>query len=275
MAGYDVVGDVHGMVATLREMVEQLGYREVDGRWSHPEARVLVSVGDLLDRGPDPLGCLELVSELVRDGCGHMVLGNHELNALHFLDGLREDNAKHRKQIATTLAQIEADPARWARLRTFIESQPLHLELDGGQLRIVHACWDVERIAELPTALGSDPQMLAACSEGGALWSAVQTCLKGPERKSAPHYDKEGTRRTRRRIAWWESYPEDAPLVCFGHYWFPNSGFVARDSEPAFLGAGRNAACLDWSVGLGGDLVALRYPERVFVKIPCADLDRS
>ena len=50
-----------------------------------------------------------------------MVIGNHELNALHYVEGLRENNEKNRAQFETTLQQIEADPARWDRARAFIE----------------------------------------------------------------------------------------------------------------------------------------------------------
>ena len=61
-----VVGDVHGCLAELDELL-----RAVD----HDQARDrLVLLGDILDRGPDPIGVLRRVRELGAE----CVLGNHE-----------------------------------------------------------------------------------------------------------------------------------------------------------------------------------------------------
>ena len=165
-APFDLIGDVHGARQTLDAMVERLGYRRSGGRWAHPGGRTLISVGDLIDRGPDPLGCVERVAELAQDGCAAMVLGNHELNALHYLEGLRKNSDKNRAQFETTLVQIEADPARWSRARTFIESQPTHMLLDEGRLRVVHAYWDEARITDLPVRIDTRAALVATAPGG-------------------------------------------------------------------------------------------------------------
>ncbi len=266
---YDLVGDVHGMIRTFDAMLERLGYRRARGRWTHPQGRVLVSLGDLLDRGPDPLGCVERLAELVADGCGMMVLGNHELNALHYMDGLRERSRKNREQFATTLAQIEADPARWDRARAFIESQPTHALLDEDRLRVIHAHWDPGAVAALPTRLDGR-EALESSSANGALGELFELCIKGPERRCEPYQDANGHWRDTRRLAWWNEYPQDAPKIVFGHYWFPWRR--GTPTQPGWTGPGRNAACLDFAAGRGGPLVALRYPEDEFVSV--ANLDR-
>ena len=61
----DVVGDVHGEIEALNDLLAHLGY-ETDGR--HPEGRRLVFVGDLIDRGPDSPGVLRKVRRMVEDG---------------------------------------------------------------------------------------------------------------------------------------------------------------------------------------------------------------
>ena len=38
---FDIIGDVHGRMATLRQLVRQLGYGREAGRWHHPEGRVI------------------------------------------------------------------------------------------------------------------------------------------------------------------------------------------------------------------------------------------
>ncbi|MBT8248573.1 MAG: metallophosphoesterase [Acidimicrobiia bacterium] len=48
MAEYDVIGDVHGCLHTLRHLLSELGYA---GDGSHPAGRRLAFVGDLVNRG--------------------------------------------------------------------------------------------------------------------------------------------------------------------------------------------------------------------------------
>ena len=61
----DVVGDVHGELEALQNLVGHLGYAE-DG--THPEGRFLVFVGDLVDRGPDSPGVVAWVQRMVQEG---------------------------------------------------------------------------------------------------------------------------------------------------------------------------------------------------------------
>ena len=49
--------------------------------WSHPK-RVAIFVGDLIDRGPEQLGTLKLVRDMVEMGNARVVMGNHEFNAI-------------------------------------------------------------------------------------------------------------------------------------------------------------------------------------------------
>ena len=54
----DIIGDVHGEIGALCTLLDRLGY---DDQGRHPQNRHLVFVGDLVDRGPDSLGVLDLV----------------------------------------------------------------------------------------------------------------------------------------------------------------------------------------------------------------------
>lgn len=68
-----IVGDLHGHRALLERELDRVGF----------DARVdrVLSVGDLVNRGPDSLGTLCLLEE----PWFHAVLGNHELMLLNFL----------------------------------------------------------------------------------------------------------------------------------------------------------------------------------------------
>ena len=75
----DVVGDVHGDIAALQELLNHLGY---DPAGNHADARKLVFLGDLVDRGPDSVAVVRIVKRLIESGAAQCVLGNHELNIL-------------------------------------------------------------------------------------------------------------------------------------------------------------------------------------------------
>lgn len=69
-----VIGDVHGHVDKVRRILDQLA------RLPDFERRWIVFIGDLVDRGPDPKGTLDLVLELMRTHPKTAaVAGNHEL----------------------------------------------------------------------------------------------------------------------------------------------------------------------------------------------------
>ncbi|WP_292992314.1 metallophosphoesterase [Pantoea sp.] len=70
-----VAGDIHGC---RRELEAQLQHHQFD-----PQQDLLISVGDIIDRGPDSLGCLALLDE----PWFRCVRGNHEEMALSALQG--------------------------------------------------------------------------------------------------------------------------------------------------------------------------------------------
>lgn len=67
------VGDVHGMYDKLVKLYRKIKF--------NPEEDLLVFLGDYIDRGPDPVGCLRFIKGL-KDKYGDSVvclMGNHEL----------------------------------------------------------------------------------------------------------------------------------------------------------------------------------------------------
>lgn len=200
----------------------------------------------------------------------------------------------HFAQHEAFLAQISDDRLR-AECVQWFTTLPMWLELPG--IRIVHACWHQESIEALKLRLGNtstidDQFIIEANTKGTAAYTAVETVLKGPEVDLAdpqlaldpvPSFrDKEGIRRTSARIRWWdtsattlrdialipdtatdlEGFPLpnrtidaadkyrylDATPVVFGHYWWNGTPRVASN----------RTACVDYSVGKGGPMVAYR-----------------
>jgi serine/threonine protein phosphatase 1 len=111
-----VVGDLHGHRSLFEQELERL-------RFDPGRDRVL-SVGDLIDRGPESLATLSLIEE----PWFHAVLGNHELMLLNFLhcygsrlhsrksyptgggEWISEAITRNRKEVARLAARIAALP---------------------------------------------------------------------------------------------------------------------------------------------------------------------
>lgn len=143
----DIVGDVHGDLDALSELMRRLGYDDVG---FHPQGRRLVFVGDLTDRGPDSPTVVETVRGLVESGRVQCVLGNHELNIM--LGHKKFDNGwffgeKFCDQVTGqhVIQHLTTEPSAREDLVTFFKTLPLVLQRDD--VRIVHACWQPEMVA--------------------------------------------------------------------------------------------------------------------------------
>lgn len=169
-SGFDVIGDVHGHAAELTILFKRMGYQETNGVLRHPEGRRVVFLGDFIDRGPEIRRTLEIVRGMVEAGSALAVMGNHELNALHYTmpdpvlreeDGgpkwLRSHSESHRRQFEETVRQLGADLDVWL---AWIRTLPVWMKTfdsEGVELRFVHAAWmetKMRRLWEEPTDSG-------------------------------------------------------------------------------------------------------------------------
>lgn len=151
----DVVGDVHGEIDALEDLLRVLGH---EGRGTHRQARRLVFIGDLCDRGPDSPAVIRRVREMVAEGTAQCLLGNHELNVLR---GVRKeangwffaDDHDRRRGLYLDARPLGSDDAARREVLRFFASLPVVLE--RADLRLVHACWDDDRIDELRELQGT------------------------------------------------------------------------------------------------------------------------
>jgi len=160
--GYDLIGDVHGCAQTLRHLLEEMGYRLVNGVYEHPH-RQAVFIGDIVDRGPRIRESLHLVREMVERGSALIVMGNHEYNALSYSTRtrsgseqsyLRAHSPRHRRMIEETLDQFANYGREWNEFLEWFYTLPLFLEIE--HFRVVHACWDDELIRTFKARYGGN-----------------------------------------------------------------------------------------------------------------------
>jgi hypothetical protein len=108
MGSLYVVSDVHGYRDDLELGLHEAGFGGDDE---------LYVLGDLLDRGPDGIGAVDLVMSLQREAPGrvHVLMGNHEILALgryrfpgsKFADSWRINGGKRRDQEGLTEKHVE------------------------------------------------------------------------------------------------------------------------------------------------------------------------
>ncbi|MEL7128096.1 MAG: metallophosphoesterase [Pseudomonadota bacterium] len=89
-----IIGDVHGMTDLLVLLVDRLALTQED---------TLVSLGDLVDKGPDPVGTVRYLGNLARDASFQVVLvaANHEDRHLRY-----QRNRVERPAIAAAMAAM-------------------------------------------------------------------------------------------------------------------------------------------------------------------------
>jgi hypothetical protein len=83
MAAVFVIGDVHGHVAKLRDLLRGSGLLGPDEKWTGADSTLWL-MGDLVDHGPDGIDAVDLVMRLQQQAAADggrvgVLLGNHDL----------------------------------------------------------------------------------------------------------------------------------------------------------------------------------------------------
>jgi len=229
---FDIIGDVHGCLSELLELCTQLGYAigRHDSRWlvTHPQARRLLLLGDLVDFGPDSPGVLSFVQDAMKSGGGLCVLGDHDARLAHALRGAMVPVSNG---LQRSLDQLQATSlSTKAQIAEFLENLPCHLVLDSGRLVVAHA--------GLPERLhGSDSMETRRFAVHGESNQAFNV-------QGIPVRDR-----------WAIEYLGETTVV-YGHTPVEALRWIKR------------TICIDTGCVFGGRLTAMRYPEREFLSVP-------
>lgn len=211
---YDIIGDVHGHADQLKDLLKKMGYKLVDGCFTHPTRRA-VFVGDFINRGPKIRETILLIRKMVENGAAFAILGNHEMYAvLYYLRDIegkyyKKRIPKYQLQINQTLAEFELYKKEFKSHLKWMRQLPVFL--DFGDIRIIHACWDDENIELLKNTL-IEPKLtktiLRDIALNGSKFSVSfwESC-KGIDfelPKDLLIFDNEGRPHRSFRMKWWD-----------------------------------------------------------------------
>ncbi len=142
-----VIGDVHGCLTELKDLLRAVGARPADR---------LISVGDLINKGPDSRGVMQWAMEARNLEC---VQGNHELRFINCWRRSAVPRARpHDEETWEQLGDLREAAMRFA------SSWPL--TIDGGDFLVVHAGFDPRRrLAQQSVAALTDIRRLRDTDE--------------------------------------------------------------------------------------------------------------
>ncbi len=237
---FDIIGDIHGCCDELELLLEKLGYVRIRSNeeepmrgpvYAHPQNRIAIFLGDIVDRGPRIVDTIRLIYNMVKNKSALCVPGNHDMKFLRKLNG-KDVQLAH--GLAKSVAEVEALPGETkesfvGETARFFDGLISHYVLDGGKLVVAHA--------------GLKEEM-----QGRGSGKVREFCLFG---ETTGETDEFGLPV---RNDWARDYKGRA-LVVYGHTPVPYAEWLNRTIN------------IDTGCVFGGKLTALRYPERELVEV--------
>ena len=232
---FDIIGDVHGCADELAELMGRLGYRvRLEGEGGERRAIVETPPGRRAFFVGDLVDRGPNAPDVLRivmdmTAAGQALCVPGNHDA-KFLRWLDRKRVTLTHGLDRTVTQMTAQPPAFhVRTRDFLRSLKSHAWLDGGRLAIAHA--------------GVREDMLGRVAGG-----VREFCLYG---------DTDGTDERGMPIRWhWAAAYSGETAIVYGHTPVPEADWV------------NNTLCIDTGCCFGGQLTALRWPEREIVSVP-------
>lgn len=274
-----IVGDIQGCATELKLLLQQVGF--------DPSFDQLWCVGDLVGRGPDSLACLQFLHDL--GSSAKVVLGNHDLNLMAILAGVRAAHPSDKLDAIVALPQLEQQ--HWL---AWLVQQPLMLTSNDG-LVMSHAgiypwwslaeaqdyadetsaalqqAWQQQQLGEwLASMYGNEPNRWHPDLSGADRHRFIINALTRMRYcRVPPSYDygeleltcktaPQQQRHPSDLVPWYELTEVTDNCLVFGH-WAALMGQTQRDDV-----IGLDTGCV-W----GNQLTLLRWPTGEIVSLPC------
>lgn len=225
------IGDIHGCLAEFEDLLERLGF--------DPDRDEIFPVGDLVNRGPDSVGCVRLAKRLG----ARTVLGNHDV---HLLRQAQDESVRGDRSTLQEFAEARdgRELLRWLSVQPLCRVFEDVVQIHAG----VHPLWD-------------EPDRVL---DGKGLFDPGDDDVEFAVR--ARHCDAEGRRPDhdwpmpgapyRPWDAFWRERPGETRTVVFGHW--ARRGAVHEERT-----RGLDTGCL-----YGGDLTAWIPEGDQIVRVP-------
>lgn len=260
-----VIGDLHGCHAEFVALLDALSF--------DPRRDRLWLVGDLVNRGPDSLGCLREARAL--GDSARCVLGNHDL---HCLVVARSGTVKRRSAFGSIVNAPDGDA-----LLDWLQCQPLAVRRDTTLM--THAGLLPQWSLDQAEALGAEVQDALAGEHSGAFLARLFGDQPSRWREDLDGLDrlrfivnamtrmrfidadgqldfsaKRGLDSAPAGFAPWFQFPrEDDPTLLFGHW----AALEGRTPDAAV-----NAQALDTGCAWGGALTAFELESGHRTRVP-------
>lgn len=234
--GIDIIGDIHACYEEFIELIEKLGYKKnKDDLYLHPQGRKILSLGDIMSRGPESLKTMMFFLNHIENGQAYMTDSNHGWKIARWLDG-RKVQLKHGDEK--------------------VEEEFIKYEIQFGVVKTNELKQKIkELLMKAPShyILMENGVDTVVCTHAGIKDEYIGK--ETPKIKNFCRYgDVEGMDETGKPIRKdWFSHHNNKLLIIWGHDPKP---------EPFVF---NNTINIDQGVVFGGKLTAFRYPEREFI----------
>ena len=236
-SGFDIIGDIHGCYDEMLVLLKDLGYEQRGNVYVHPAGRRLISVGDIMSRGPKSIETMQFWLNQIEAGLSYMTDSNHGWKIARWLDG-KNVSLNHGDEL------VEQE---------FIEYEKVHGEEAAESLK--------ERFANMllkaPShyILTKNNRTKAVVTHAG-----IKDHYIGKESKRISDFcrygDNQQTDSSSKPVRGdWFSQHKTSELIIWGH-----------DVKVQPFKANRTIN-IDQGVVFGGELTAFQYPEQTFKSV--------
>lgn len=236
--GIDFIGDIHGCFEEFIEILIKLGYQEnEEGYYIHSEGRKILSLGDVMSRGPRSIETLQFFQKHVTAGHAYMIDSNHGWKIARWLDG---KNVKLAHGDEKVKAEFEEFESKFGKKETaLLEEQIKDLLLEAKSHYIIQK---------------------NGVNVAVAVHAGIKDHYIGKQSPSISDFsrygDTDGIDETGKPIRKdWSIAHKSNELILWGH---------DPRQQPLLI---NNTLNIDQGVVFGGSLTAYRYPERQFVSV--------
>ena len=142
-AGFDIIGDIHGCFDEMMSLITKLGYEKHRDVYIHPDGRRLLSVGDIMSRGPKSIETMLFWLRQIEAGLSYMTDSNHGWKIARCLKGQNVSLQHGDEYVAEEFEQyeqihgLEATEALKERFAHMLLSTPSHYFLTKNNVRKV------------------------------------------------------------------------------------------------------------------------------------------